>query len=236
MTNKNDEIELRLEALTFQKSPSDCPSESSFAAFMEERLRPEEEKTIRNHITQCQDCNMAYHAWIETEGIEGPMVPAKLLEAAKNIPIPAVKRIVMKLLDKAFQIMNPLDLCLKPLPESGLGATRKGNTQAEDQYEMVEIKPDLPYIETIQVQQLTSAGALKVRLIPSAPSKEEDSRRIRVDIYNETNLIQSWPLYQDGVSLNPLERGGYRLEIKEILPSMENHEVRSLGAVDLVLE
>lgn len=235
MNNNRDEIELRLEALTFQKSPLECPSASLFAAFMEERLGSEEEDAIRNHLTQCQDCNMAYHAWVETEGIEGPPVPAKLLEAARNLPIPAVKRIVMKLLDKALQVMNPLDLCLKPMPEAGLGLTRKGAAQADDQYELVEINPDLPYLETIQIQHLAGKNAIKVRMIPSKSLKDEE-RQIRVDIYDEANLIQSWPIYDDGVSLNPLERGGYRLEVKEIMPGLENHQVKSLGAMDLVLE
>jgi len=240
--NENDPIELKLEALKFMgreendKGLESCPSDETFAAYMEDHLPNEEAETIKSHITSCSDCNLVYSAWLETNGIEGSPVPAELLEKARSLIKPPITHLAMKLLKKAFKIINPEDVSLKSAPQAALGATRKSGALPSDQYEIVEIKSELPYIETVQVQHLEDSDSLKLTLIPSKDSQADDLNKIRIDIYQDSRLVQSWPLYMEGTSLNPLEKGKYRIALVKISPAVEGRQVGSIGAIELSLD
>lgn len=241
--NDIDPVELKLKALAMrgkvktEERGQSCPSDEVFGAFMDTALSEDETQILISHIVECPDCHLAYQAWLETAGIEGPPVPAHLQALARSLLKPSRTRLVLKLFRKAFQILNPYEICLIPEPDGTLGAARRGGEGLPaDQYEMVDIRANLLHLEIIRIQHLEDSNTLKLSLFPSPDLSADSLKRIRVDLYSESSLVQSWPLYKEGTSLNPIERGVYRLSLIEIEPSMERHQVRSLGFMELDLQ
>ena len=54
-------------------------------------------------------------------------------------------------------------------------------------------------------------------------------------MYAGEQIVQSWPLGGQGVSLNPLEEGAYRIDVVEILSKPDRHQARALGSMELDL-
>lgn len=241
--NNADPIEVMLKALALrgrisgERDGDACPSDEKFGAFMDKALPEEESQAIQSHIAECPDCSLAYQAWLETSDVEGPPVPAPLMASARALVRPSQCRVILELLKKAFRILNPDEVIVIPEPECTLGAARRsGEAHLEDQYEVVDIKASLPHLEMIRIQHFEDTETLKLSLFPSPELPAERMKRIRVDLYSESGLVQSWPLYKEGTSLNPIEKGAYRLSLVEIEPSTERHKVRSLGFMELDLQ
>jgi hypothetical protein len=106
---------------------------------------------------------------------------------------------------------------------------------AEDQYEIIDLKPGVEQLESVRIQHLEETGTLKISVMPSPDLAPDALKRIRIDLHGESGLVQSWPLEASGTSLNPIEKGAYRLSLVEVLASIEKHQVRYLGFVELDL-
>lgn len=222
MNDKIDPIELKLKALALRsrgKGKEGCPSDEPFAAYMDGRLEGEEAEKIRAHVTGCADCHQAYTIWMESLPGDGPPVPARLLQAAQALAGPPLKRVVVKLLKKAFEILNPEEVALRP----AMGALSRGSGE-EGRYEFADIESDVPCLDAVRIQHLEDTGTLKVTLKRAM----DDESRVRVDVYAGETMVQSWPLGNEGVSLNPLEKGTYRINVVE-------QAGRPLGTMELDL-
>ena len=240
MDNRKDLIELKLEALALggreaASAPLEaCPDDETFAAFMQGTLPQKDTDRWRAHAARCPDCVLAITAWRETEGIEGPPVPAHLLVAARRLVKKPVTRLVLELFDRAFRILNPGDVRHQLVLNQSASVTR--GEGGDERHESVELHPEVPGLEAIRIQHLEHRHALKVTLVVDPKLDEEQRKRLRVDVYSDVSLIQSWPLYLEGTSLNPLEKGVYRLSVMEIEPSSDQHQFRTLGTVELDLK
>jgi hypothetical protein len=238
MNREIDPIELKLKALELRgltDTSHDCPSDETFAAYMEGQVSGKEADDVKTHILDCRACHLAFSAWQESDAIEGPPVPEKVLERAKALAKPPLTRVALKMLKKAFELMNPADLLLAETAQPATALSRGAEAKAEHQYEIVEIKPNIPPVETVQIQHLEDTGTLKVTLFPSSEETEDRLARLRVEVFCDENLVQSWPLYREGTALTPLEEGMYRFELVEIMPAKEEHEPCSLGVIELDL-
>jgi hypothetical protein len=238
MNREMDPIELKLKALELRgltETCPDCPSDETFAAYMDGRVTGKEADEIKTHILDCRACLIAYRAWQESDATEGPPVPEKVLERARALVKPPLTRVALRMFKKAFELLNPGELSLAGKTQPAAVPSRGAESKAEHQYEIVELKPDLPPIETVQIQHLEDTGTLKVTLFPSSDAGEESLARLRVDVFCDENIVQSWPLYREGTALSNLEEGMYRFELLEITPAAGKHETRSLGVMEFDL-
>jgi hypothetical protein len=242
MNNDMDPIEIKLQALSLRGSENDqggkdpCPIDETFAAFMDGLLSTEEAESIREHILRCTDCHLAYTTWMELAKQEDPTLPAHLLESARSLHKPPAHRVIIQLFKKAFEILNPSEDLFLPSLRPDLAAVRgQSGTLPPNHYEIVDIESSLPHVECLRIQHLQDTGTLKLTVIPSQDISQDTLKKIRVDLYIEKNLVQSWPVFGEGTSLNPIDPGLYRLELVEIAAGRDAKHAMSLGFMELEL-
>jgi len=241
MDNNIDPIETILQALAFrgrtqsQDKNNPCPSDETFSTYMENRLSEEDALEVRSHINGCPDCGKVHSLWLEASRTEEPPVPVGLLKSAKSLVQPSLCHIAIKILGKAFEILNPDKVPILSAAKADLGLTRRVADNESNLYEVVDIKADIPCPKSVRVQHLEDTGSLKLSLFPSPGLSKEKMKKIRVELYSGITLIQSWPLYEAGTSMNPIEKGLYRISLIEIAPSLDKHQTRYLGSLEVDL-
>ncbi|MBU0754694.1 MAG: hypothetical protein KJ645_06110, partial [Planctomycetes bacterium] len=219
-------------------SPSEttCPPDEQFAAFMDNKLTVKDADPIRKHIVQCVTCHLAYRAWLETIPGEGPPVPARLLEQARALFKPPATRLVLKFLKNALELLNPLEVSLVDTPALQGARTRSREEGSGLQSEVLEFRPALVEIDVVRVQALEDTGTVKVELIPCSDLSQDRLARLRVEAFCQDQPVQSWPLFAEGTSLNPLASGSYRFDLMELHPTDTGGvQMRSIGEITLEL-
>jgi hypothetical protein len=241
MDNAMDPVELKLIALSLrgrgegQGKEGPCPDDETFGAFMDGLLSQEEADKIRAHVLVCGDCHRAYTAWKEMAHRENPALPDRLLEAARGMYRPSASRLLLKVMKKAFEILNPGEAAIRPSLQPDTAAVRGSSALPEHHYEIVDVDPRMPHLEGLRIQHLQDTGAVKLTLIPAPDVSAEVLGDLRIDLYAGENLVQSWPVFEEGTSLNPVEKGCYRLEMKEVFRSDASGRDRVLGSMELEL-
>ncbi len=242
MKNEMDPIELKLKALAFRGEASSreggepCPDDETFSAFMDGLLFGGQADAVKEHIIRCRVCNLAYAVWQEASKPGEPSVPSHLIESARSLYRPPMTRVVIKLFKNAFQILNAAEVAfLGPSPGAEAVPCRGSGQADADRFEIADIDPGLEVLESIRIQHLEETATVKLSVFPSPGLSPDKRKQIRVDLYAESGLIQSWPLKEAGTAMNPIERGAYRLSLVEVTPALEEHEVKVLGFVELNL-
>lgn len=220
MNKPIDEIEIILQALrhnpqkTESQQENECPSDELFGAFADGHIDGDEAEKLRGHIAGCSQCHLAYTMWQEIDKSESKPVPADLMKAAKALYKPSLTRIAVKLFKKTFELLNPGEISLSDSFQPAVeGVRRRQETLPEHHYEYVDIACALPGLDSLKIQLLEGTGLLKISLLALSTVADDKAAKLRIEVLRNDKRIQSWPVKEDGVELNPLAKGVYQIQL-----------------------
>ena len=161
MEDERDFVELNLEALAFREASGDgkqkspCPDEELFGAYMEGRLSGEEAEAVAAHMDRCPRCNFAFRLWKEVDKSPAPAVPSPLLEEAKALAKRPFKRFVLRLMERALELLNPEEASLiSPDPSPATVPCRGDGSEPVYGAEVMEFDLGLPGFSCLRIQHL----------------------------------------------------------------------------------
>ena len=242
---KEDLTSLNLRALGLgagvpHPDPGGCPDDETFAAFYDGVLSEKDAAPVRSPLAECTACLRAFRALKETEAIEGPPVPAHLIAGAFRLaPIAEIKkaaepvgRAVIRILKSALEVLKldniELGAGLQPAHE----AVRSGG--GKPAAELLEIKSPLPVVERITLQKI-EPDDVRLTVCPSGDAVSQPGFRHRIDLFKDDSLIQSWPLEEGELPLEPVAKGLYRLDVIRI-EEAPGAMPETIGSIDITLE
>jgi len=237
--NKEDllAMKLHLMALTSNSSAGDaeddCPDDEAFMLFMEGKLASATADRLARHVATCPRCHLAYTALRETEVIDGPPVPAHLIKRARELVSPPLAAVVLKMLKGALQVISFEGVELSPsMGLSAEPAQLRGEGDAGAS-EVVEIASPTTLVETISLQKIEPAD-VRISICPS-PTIAELEKTFRIDLWHGDVLVQSWPLEQSVLALEPVSMGQYRLSVMEF-ETARGVDPLTAGTIDIEVQ
>ncbi len=255
---EHDIISLTLQKLSLgvhgsSGSAGDCPDDETFGAFIDGELEEGAAKRFCDHVTSCPHCHTTLAALKETEGIDGPPVPARLTASAKDLVSPPLgalvsaplARLALKLLDGALaivdlagiEVVGGLDHAAQPV-RSGSSTTAENAAQAgvspAERAEILELAPSVPAVKRIIMQKI-DPDDVKISIQPKNEQIARTGYTFRLELLRGDTLLQSWPLESGLLSLEPVTTGRYSLEILEI-PSAGGGRPERICTIDINLQ
>lgn len=238
----NDEISIKLRALRyFRKKKSaascGCPDDEVFSAFMDGLLPEKDAAQIRTHIATCPECHAVCSALRETEQIEGPPVPAEQIARAKALRPPHPATIVLRLLKGALEVVKLSGLSEAFLPQGAAEPVRSGDGRSPLSAEIVELAPEGHAVEQVVLQKIEPSD-VRITVKPRADmiSKPDSDSVFRIDLLKGDDLLQSWPVEADTLSLEPVTTGRYTMQVLQLETRSGGYRSRTLGLIDLDLQ
>ncbi len=238
----NDEINIKLGALRYFRnrkndSSGDCPDNEEFAAFLDNLLPEIDTSRIRRHIASCPECHSVCSVLKETEGIEGPPVPAAQIARAKALLPSKPTQVVLQLLKGALQIKKLKGLAQQALPQAAMEPVRSGDGRSAKATEIVELAPRDHAVKQVVLQKIEPSD-VRITVMPRSDliTRPDKGKVFRIDLLKDDTLLQSWPLESESLSLEPVTFGHYTMEILEVERKDASCRPRPLGSIDIDLQ
>ena len=248
---EHDIISLTLQKLSLgahgsSGSAGDCPDDETFGAFVDGKLEDGAAKRFCDHVTSCPHCHTALAALKETEGIDGPPVPARLLAAARELVSARLgervsaqlrvqaARLALKLIDGALAIVDLAGIEVVGGLDRAAQPVRSGSSAPAERAEILELAPSVPVVERITMQRI-DADDVRISIQPEVKQITSPGKIFRLDLLCGDTLLQSWPLENKLLSLEPVTTGRYSLEILEV-PSAGGGRPERICTIDIDLQ
>lgn len=219
MNITDDKIKKILRKRRGRRPRGDCPSEEALAAYVEDKLAPDDQDKVTGHVVRCQSCltsvKVLRKILLESEREDMVRIPGAALKRAKRLD-PASKSIievVIRFVKGAAEVVKMSGDAVGGLIPATESVRGKGRVVSET---LVTFTKEFnPYFAEVDVEKIKpDQGEITVKLMEKESSRP--ARGVRVSLFDKDVEMESAMVSEGAAVFENLAFGQYRLEITKV--------------------